>query len=217
MPLFGPLLQAGFPARPGTLGEPEEIFDDEAGEKRYRYLVRMRVEKPGQHLTQEVERQFDFVLSSLSKAASSEGWTVRTRVPSLVGGGPDEEGQAAKKRTRPPLIVPYLTEDVKKTFFAGVYERDAHLRVIHDAISSYADSLSRWQKDGETPICRSHILLKGKPAAAKTTLFERLKAWLEHDSPVERITFIDLHMATKAGFADWLLEKAEQNELAEIV
>ncbi len=63
--------------------------------------------------------------------------------------------------------------------------------------------------DPSVEVCRSHILLKGKPAGAKTTLDERFKAWYEHGGDTERITFVDMQSATPAGLENWLLDQAE--------
>ena len=88
---------------------------------------------------------------------------------------------------------------------------------------AFAESLRRQATDPEAELARSHVLLKGRPAAAKTTLLERLKRWYDDHHKAtngrddEVVTFIDLPTATKAGPENWLLERAERDELAPIV
>jgi hypothetical protein len=214
----------GFSARAGKLGEPERIADDQ-----HRYLVRMRVEKPGINNHEAAQQQFEYVLAALTKAAKKYGWTAKARVPAVTTVGrsnlpsltltqPEVSLEDVTRRPpRPPLVIPKLTPEALARFFGGVYERDAHIRLIHDALGSYADSLQAWKNDNSVELARSHVLLRGKPAGAKTMLLERFKSFLEQENMVERATFVDMHMSTKAGLENWLLDKAEQGELAEII
>jgi hypothetical protein len=115
-------------------------------------------------------------------------------------------------------VVPTLTADVMATYFGGIYERDEHIRVVHAAVESFVATLNAWKQDRPVEVARGHVLLKGKPAGCKTTILERLKKWYETASPgAERMTFVDTQTATRAGLENWLLEKAEQGELADIV
>ncbi len=95
--------------------------------------------------------------------------------------------------------------------------REHHLRIIHNALAHYADTLRKHGADGTVQVSRPHVLLKGKPAGAKTSLFERLKVWLDATSEVERVTFVDMPAATKAGMENWLLDRAELGNLAEVI
>ncbi len=122
-----------------------------------------------------------------------------------------------RRPPRPALVIPELGPEAANKFFAGVYERDAHIRLIYDALRSYADSLQAWKHDNSVELARSHVLLRGKTAGAKTMLMERFKAFLEQENMVERVTFVDMQTSTKAGLENWLLDKAEQAELAEII
>src|SRR6266542_908637 len=125
--------------------------------------------------------------------------------------------EVVRRPPRPALVIPELGAEAMSKFFAGVYERDAHIRLIYDALRSYADSLQAWKNDNSVELARSHVLLWGKTAGAKTMLLERFKAFLEQENRVERVTFVDMQTSTKAGLENWLLDKAEQGELAEII
>lgn len=72
-------------------------------------------------------------------------------------------------------------------------------------------------QDPRVEVCRSHVLLKGKPAGCKTRLFERFKAWYEKDSKAERVLFVDAHVMTEAGLENYLLDRAESGSLPEII
>src|SRR5439155_4753237 len=63
----------------------------------------------------------------------------------------------------------------------------------------------------------SHVVLHGEPAAAKTFLLRCFKALYEQGSEVERVVFIDAQTMTKAGLEDWLLQRAEEGSLPEII
>lgn len=108
--------------------------------------------------------------------------------------------------TRSPFIVPELTQEVMETVFDGIYEREPHIRIIHDSVKNYSTSGGK---------VRSHILLYGKPAGAKTSLLERFKEF--YDDENERVVFIDGPTMTKAGLENWLVELAESSKLPEII
>src|SRR5262249_37974628 len=149
------------------------------------------------------ERQFQHVLGVLTRCAESEGWAVLPDGPAVAKAEPTLADLV--RPPRPPFVVPALTEEVLATHFRGIYERDHHIRIIHDSALAYAASLRAAQSEPSVEIARSHVLLKGRPAAAKTMLFERFKALYErHHRDVygrddEVVSFLDLHTATKAG------------------
>lgn len=90
--------------------------------------------------------------------------------------------------------------------FNGIYQREPHIRIIHDTINSYIASGTKK---------RSHTLLWGEPASCKTTLFERFK--ILYDDDIERVYFIDGPTLTKAGFENWLIDKSQSDSLPEII
>jgi hypothetical protein len=173
-------------SRPDISGRLQYILDEETRDEVHRYLVRLRLEKAVVRSPEAAGKQFEHVLSMVSRCAQSEGWRV-LELTQQDRGGQD-------------------------------YERNEHIRLAHDAVVNHVTTLTAWRKDNSVEVARSHILLKGKPAGAKTTLFERFKKWYEAASPgAERVTFVDMQTATKAGVENWLLDKAEQGELADIV
>jgi hypothetical protein len=182
----------------------------------YRYAVKLRLEKSGEE--EGAERQLGKVLKAVARCAEGQGWTILNKDLSPVQADEGACLVVTGRDTRPPFEVPALTDGVLKEFFAGVYERDEHIRVIHDAVTNYVATLNAWREDPSVEVARSHILLKGKPAGAKTSVFERFKAWYEAASPgAERVSFIDMHVSTRAGIEDYLLDKAEQGELGDII
>jgi hypothetical protein len=133
-------------------------------------------------------------------------------------GGQDSSFLLPARNNRPDFVVPALTKDALASYFTGLYERDEHIRIIHDAVTNHVATLSAWRRDNTVEVARSHILLKGKPAGAKTLLFERFKRWFEEASPgAERVTFVDMQTATRAGLENWLLDRAEAADLANII
>jgi hypothetical protein len=215
-----PFANFGFKGRVKKLAEPKQVFlkDDE---KEWQYHALIRIEKVGA-VKDDTETNWSLVRAALTKMAEAEDWTVKTEVEATInvdGGETDIPEVTLEDVVRPPkpdFVVPPLTDEVLATHFRGVYEREQHLRLIHDAVSNYAMTKAAWQKDPTVEIARSHIILKGKPAGAKTMVLERLKMWLDSDGH-ERVTFVDMHAATKAGLENWLLEKAEFGDLADIV
>lgn len=202
----------GFEGRVGKLAEPELIEDDV-----HRYLVRLRLEKAVVRSPEAAHNQFQHILNVVSRCAQSKGWRV-LEMTEEDRGGQDSSFLLPARNNRPEFVVPALTRDVLSSYFGGIYERDEHIRIIHDAVTNYVSTLAAWRRDNTVEVARSHILLKGKPAGAKTSLFERFKRWYEEASPgCERVTFVDMQTATRAGVENWLLDKAEQGELADIV
>lgn len=148
-------------------------------------------------------KQFADVYKRAEKLARDAGWACEWA---------EEEDRPL---TRPRFVVPPLTELVFETHFGNIYGRDAQIRLLHDSLSSYADTLNR-RSDG-TPVARSHVLLKGRPAGCKTTIFERFKAWLEEGETVERFALLDGPTLSKAGLENWLIERAEAGTLPEVL
>jgi hypothetical protein len=141
------------------------------------------------------------VIGILTRCAERKEW----RVVGHDGSTPVEPHDAAPAPTaRPPFRLPELTAEA----FDGIYERDAHIRLIHDSMLTYVSTTG--QK-------ASHILLYGDPGSAKRSLFQRFKELYEKDGDVERVVFIDTHTMTKAGLEDWLLQRAADKSLPEVL
>lgn len=200
---------SSFRSKIEKLPEPEEIDDN--GQKKYRYEVEMILTKKKIRSEEATQKQFATLTDELSRKAQQDGWKLK-----LDDVGTETLDSGLEKIVRPVFIVPELTPEVMTKYFDGIFEREAHIRVIHDAVKSSIDSISKHNSNSSAEICRSHILLKGKPAGCKTTLFERFIAWYGADG-VQRAQLIDGQTMSKAGLENWILEKAATNELPEII
>jgi hypothetical protein len=201
----------GFEGRVGRLREPEKIQVD--GEELYRYLVRLRLEKTNGRDSAIAEKHFEHVMDTLAKKAVSEGWQVLgEKIEKKKVEKTDEEVPF-----RPLFQIPELTQEVIIKYFSGIYDREFHIRLMHDSVKNYFDTLAMNLKDPSVEISRSHTLLKGDPGGCKTRLLERFKTWYEDGSPTERILFVDGPTMSKAGLENHLLNMAARNALPEIV
>jgi hypothetical protein len=205
----------GFVGVPGKFREPEVIM--EGTEEKYRYLVKIRLKKTNSRGDEGAfDKQIEHVKNVVAKCANTEGWAVVGEgEPSTV-----EEKAALQEPAYVPrtaFVVPELTAGVMEATFEGVYDRDAHIRTIHDAARMYFDTLARNKEEPQIEVSRSHVLLKGKPAGCKTTLFERFKVWYEQGSQTERVLFVDGQTMTKAGLENYLLDRADSMTLPEII
>jgi hypothetical protein len=161
----------------------------------YRYTVKLRVSSDS-----TADDLLDRVENAVRKATELQRW----RFVGQAGFIPAELAQAA----RPAFVVPKLDDEAIQHHFSGLFSRDAHLRVIHDATEMYVNSQREY---------RSHTVLYGEPGAAKTVMFEMLKGFYELNSPVERVHIVDGTSLTKAGLENYLLDRAEAGELPEIL
>ncbi|MDB5342483.1 MAG: hypothetical protein JWP89_860 [Schlesneria sp.] len=210
----------GFEGSVSKMREPQRGVDAESSEEVYIYKSRIVVTNAQASDPATADASFRrHVLESIQKQAAVDGWTIRAdgivathQISGVTGSEVDipltalmDEGIA-----RPAFNLPELHDDANRRFFAGVYEREPHIRMIHDAMRAYVRS------GGEQ---RSHVLLEGKPACAKTILFERFKKFYEQDAPdgIERVAFIDGPTMSKAGLENWLLELAVANKLPEVI
>lgn len=192
----------GFTVKLGKLGDPEILLEE--GDQVYRYFVRLRLIKKSVRDERVAENHFRVMAAILGRTASQDGWRV-VEMGEETGVG------------RVPFCPPELTDEVLSTYFHGVYEREPHIRIIHDATVAYTDSLRLNEVDPSVPICRNHVLLYGRPAGCKTTLFERFKRWYEDGSEVERVMFLDAHTTSKAGLENYLLALGEEGNLPEFI
>jgi MoxR-like ATPase len=100
--------------------------------------------------------------------------------------------------------VPELTDEVLNTYFGHIYEREPHIRIIHDSLKLASKTNFR---------TRHHILLRGKPACAKTILFLAFRDWLGPHCFMQ----ISATSATKAGLEKELMTKAQTRTLPPIL
>ncbi|MFQ3578629.1 MAG: AAA family ATPase [Bacteroidales bacterium] len=106
------------------------------------------------------------------------------------------------------FTVPDLTEDILSKYFGDVYERDAHIRLIHRSVQTALKT--NFEE-------RSHTLLYGEPASAKTVLFRRFKEFYEEGGEVERVAIIQSTNISKAGLEQYILDKAKDGILPPIL
>ena len=182
---------------------PPELVDSPEGGTRLRYPARIRLRQTRARSPEKALKGFRHAFGLLAKRAAAKGWEVLGEPPGEPASLP-----AVTRPPRPPFLLPDLTPEVVSEAFAGIYERAAHVRIIHDAARTFV-ATGRCQA--------SHVLLHGEPAAAKSTLFRCFKALYERGSEVERVVFIDAQTMTKAGLEDWLLQRAADGSLPEII
>lgn len=192
----------GFRASVGKLDEPELVMEE--GQEKKRYLVRLRVEA---RTAEAAEERFAHVRGVLEKCARSKGWVILTdrSVKSTIQQEREDEAPVyAEPRT--PFVPPDLTSEVIALHMADVYERDAHIRLINDAVQTH------FITGGEI---RAHTILFGDPGGAKSTVVERLVPL--YNDHLERLKIMDASSMTKAGLENWILERVEAQLLPEIM
>jgi hypothetical protein len=194
----------GFTARVGKLADPEVVL--ECGQERKRYLVKLRLEESKARGDEAARERFEHVRGVVERAARSKGWAILAGAAGFAAGDtPAEAATPAEPRT--PFVPTDLTPGVIAERFADVYERDAHLRLLNDAVQTH--SVTR----GEI---RAHTILFGLPGGCKSSLLERLKP-IYDDAKFERMKIMDASTMTKAGLERWVLERAEADLLPEIL
>lgn len=136
----------------------------------------------------------------LQKAIENEKWK-------LLGDAQDFNEDGTKDVPDMALNVP---EFIPAEFMEGIYERDAHVRIIHDGVKNFHASQGKE---------REHTLLFGPPAACKTELFRRLKKVYESDDPYcdSRVLIINATTLTQAGLENFLLGKLEDGLAPKII
>lgn len=191
------LKSLGLTGRPCRIPEPEKVFED--GEERYQYQAKIAVaQRSGKQLD---TNRLEFLKSDIQKRAKQCGWN-------LVSVKTNEATQSdIAAKAQPVFTPPMLTSSSIRTFFGHIHERDPHIRLIHDSVMTYVNSARK---------TRSHVLLHGKPASCKTTLFESFKKFYEQDGET-RVVFIDGPTMSKAGLENWLIELADTGTIPAVI
>lgn len=136
------------------------------------------------------------------RAAEARQWSV-------AGDKKEIEEKKIAAENRGKFEVPELSSEIKEKYFDGIYERDSHIHLIHRGVQIACKTNFNE---------RNHVLLYGQPAAAKTVLFKRLKDWYESKDPqIERVAVVNSTTLSKAGLETWLLEKATDGMLPDII
>lgn len=178
--------------------ETEEL-EDGGG---YVYTFKVKLERKSKRSEAAAAKALENAKKFVTRVAEARHFKV-------LGDSVEVQERNETAAERPPFKVDELTSSVMKTYFDGIYERDCHLRMIHLSVMNAVET--NFEE-------RNHILLWGQPAAAKTVLFKRLKAWYEHKNPeIERVAEINSTTLSKAGLETWLLEKAQSMTLPEIL
>jgi hypothetical protein len=186
----------------GVKGRHTKVEGPEQRPDGYFYTFKVRLEKTKFRSEVAAQKCLEHGKKFVIRAAETRQWRVKGDVNEVK-----ERAIAAAERGN--FNVGPLTDEVKEEYFDGIYERDAHIRLIHRA------TMTAIKTNFEE---RSHVLLWGQPAAAKTILFKRLKSWYEADSNgVERVAMVNSTTISKAGLETWLLENAKDGLLPEII
>lgn len=158
---------------PGKLIRELEIV--EAGLRKIQYTAVITISKTRYKDEDAVRRRFDKTKLVMAKAANRQGWTFigdEALVPNgteyvVVNGAGEAIGDPAPRvntavsvlpkpsRYSTGEMLPPLTDDVMKTYFHRIYDREAHIRIVYDNIRVAVRTGFK---------TRHHILLKGPPA-----------------------------------------------------
>ncbi len=147
----------------------------------------------------------NLVLDIAEKAARREAERQKWRI---TGEAPDETIKATAINTRPTWELPQFTQEVYGNYFDGIIDREAHVRVIHESTEVYVESEGK---------IRNNTILFGEAGACKSSMFEAFTNWYNTNQPVERVHRIDAPTITKAGIENWILDRADNGELPEIL
>jgi len=168
----------------------------------YCYRFKVKLERESKRSAGAASKALENGKRFVIRAAEARHWKV-------LGESAEIQEREDILENRPPFKVGELTKSVMKEYFNGIYERDAHIRMIHLSVMNAVET--NWEE-------RGHILLYGQPAAAKTVLFKRLKTWYESANPeVERVAEVNSTTISKAGLETWILDKAQSGLLPEII
>ncbi len=168
----------------------------------YFYTFKVRLVKENFRSEAAANKCLEHAKRFVLRAAENRQWKV-------AGDAAEVAERKIIAENRGILKLSDLTDEVMTEYFSDIYERDAHVRLIHRGVQ--AAIKSNFEE-------RNHTLLYGQPAAAKTILFKRLKDWYESPSPdIERVALINSVTLSKAGLETWLLEKATDGLLPEII
>jgi hypothetical protein len=166
---------------------------------KYEYQARINMRNMKARTDDVAQKYFEAALKQVKSAASTKQWEVL--------GEQRELDAAVMEAERPPFILPELTEERVAKYFGSIYDRDPHIRLIYDSARTHVES------DGSF---RTHVLLYGPAASAKTSLLMGFKDMFEEDGQ-ERVLQIDATTSSKAGFETMLLNRAIAGLLPEFI
>ncbi len=190
------------------------------GEEKLRYTAVIQLEKRRYNSADAVQAKFDKACKVMARAANRKGWHLMGEgalVP--VSGGdmvvaePEAPVNGQPRPAPPPrrirpsfsgLELPPLTDEVLARYFARIYDREAHIRIIYDNLALAVKTGFR---------TRHHLLLHGKPACAKTEILLCFIDWLGEGL----IMPVDASTMTKAGLERELLNASMERRLRPIL
>lgn len=188
----------GFEAKVSKLPEPTQV-QDELGEA-YLYKVTLRLDSKVRD-EQKLAENYRQILEVIQRNINFKGWEIKNETSSLLN--------VANTHARPQFNVPILEDSIYQTYFNDIYEREPHIRLTHDSVKMFTESGFKR---------RSHTLLHGTPASAKTSLFERFKLWYDGDgSEWENVLFLDAVSLTKAGLENYIIQLSDDGGLPPIL
>jgi hypothetical protein len=174
----------------------------------YRYCVKLRISKTSYRSEEAANDRLDRVEINIRRAAERRGWQLQNTKPEANVFEPKSEKAVVVATPKPDFKIGNLDQGVLDNHFKGVFSRESHIRIIHSATEMAVSTGFRK---------RRHVLLYGKAASCKTTVFNRLKNWYEGDGTSNRVKIIDATTATKAGLETWILSNAQDGTLPEIL
>lgn len=184
----------GFKGRLSSLDGPEDTIEDGLPKYQYRAKLKLLASLP----PEQAQKRLNYIQELLKRAAGVQGWVLLSQ----------EKERELTKDISPCIksrFVPPTLKTENMDIFDGIWDRDAHIRIIHAAVERFA-------KTGQP----SHTLLYSKPGACKTTLLQRLKKWYEADG-TERVAVLDGPTMSKAGLENWLISRSKDGTLPEIL
>lgn len=167
---------------------------------RYYYIFEVSIEKAIARSEGAALKMLEQAKVYVMRAANARSWVATEK------GAAQENAAIAKDRAT--FEVGNLNDTIMKKYFNGIYEREPHIRLVHDSVKSYVESA---HED------RNHMLLYGPPASCKTTILKRFKVWYEDGQDVERIALVNSTTISKAGLETWILQKAQEGTLPNIL
>jgi hypothetical protein len=186
----------------GVVGQHTKVVGPEQRPDGYFYSFKVRLSKDNFRSEAAAQKCLENGKKFVIRAAEARQWKV-------LGDAADVAERKIIAENRGVFKVGELTDEVMKEYFGGIYERAPHIRMIHRGIQAAVNS--NWEE-------RNHTLLYGQPAAAKTILFKRFKTWYESSAvDVERVAMVNSTTISKAGLETWLLEKARDGLLPNII
>lgn len=172
------------------------IIQTGSGEDRYRYSATLKILKKKIRTQEIAEQQLDKAIQNVVIATHTKQWRILEQKDDETKAIVDDK----ELQVSPEFVLPELSQDALDTFFSDIYERDAHIRLIYKAIETAINS------NGEK---RSHVLLYGEPACAKTSIFLAFQSFLGE----QNLIILDATTMTKAGLEHWIINRARDGEL----